>query len=147
MKRTLGMAIVVLVLVAGHAQAAGSPVGRWKTFDDETKQATSIVEIYGEGGAFNGRIVELLGEPDGGRAKLCDRCTGAERNRPLVGLVVLRGLTRDGTTFSGGTITDPKTGKTYKCTIELLDGGARLKVRGFVGLSLAGRNQFWQRVS
>jgi uncharacterized protein (DUF2147 family) len=143
---TVWIVSVMLLWTMTSALAAGSPVGKWKTIDDETKQAKSIIEIYEQGGVMFGRIIELLEEKDGGRGNLCDKCKGDDFNKPIVGMVILKGLKADGNEYSGGTIMDPASGKVYKCKIEVIEGGAKLKVRGFIGISLAGRNQFWLKV-
>jgi len=66
------------------------------------------------------------------------------KDKPIAGLVIIENLTEDGDEFNGGTIMDPENGKTYKCYIELLDDG-KLKVRGYLGISLLGRTQYWRR--
>ncbi|MCX7635535.1 MAG: DUF2147 domain-containing protein [Syntrophales bacterium] len=145
MKKTL-VVIVALLLALGAPVWAASPVGKWKTIDDETKKEKSIVEIYEVGGKYYGRIVQLLQEKDGGKSKLCTKCPGADANKPMLGLVFLKDLQADGNEFTGGTIMDPNNGKIYKCKMELIEGGSKLKVRGFLGVSLLGRTQIWQRV-
>jgi uncharacterized protein (DUF2147 family) len=144
MKRTIFISLLVLLFAASTAFAAGSPIGKWKTIDDKTKKEKSIVEIYSEGGKLYGKILELLQPEDKG--KICDKCPGADKNKPTVGLIIIKGLQQDGDEYAGGTILDPKEGKIYKCKIEVLDNGNKLKVRGFIGFSLIGRNQFWYRV-
>jgi uncharacterized protein (DUF2147 family) len=76
--------------------------------------------------------------------KLCDRCKGSKKNQPIQGLVIIEGLEKDGDEFNGGTILDPENGKTYKCYLELVDK-SKLKVRGYLGVSLLGRTQYWTR--
>ena len=145
MKRML----VVLGIVAwfvGPGWAADSPIGKWKTIDDETNKEKSIVEVYESGGKLYGKIIQLLQEKDGGAGKLCEKCTGSDSNKPLVGMVFLKDLKKDGDEYTGGSIMDPNNGKTYKCKMELDEGGKKLKVRGFIGLSLLGRTQVWHRV-
>lgn len=116
--------------------------GKWKTIDDESGQAKSIVEIYkGSNGQYYGKIQQLLMKPE---HATCIKCSDDRKNKPLVGLEIIRGLQKDGNEFSGGTITDPKTGKTYKCTIKR--DGDKLNVRGYIGFSLIGRTQTWQKV-
>ena len=61
-------------------------------------------------------------------------------------MIIVEGLTKDGSEYSGGTILDPKTGKIYKCYITL-DEVNKLKVRGFIGFALIGRTQYWHRVT
>ena len=116
--------------------------GKWKTIDDETGQAKSIVEISKNSkGQYTGKILQLLQKPEN---ENCIKCTDDRKNKPLVGLEIIRGIKKDGNEFTGGTITDPKSGKTYKCTITR--EGGKLKVRGYVGFSLIGRTQTWQQV-
>src|SRR5690606_7541150 len=117
--------------------------GKWKTIDDETGKAKSIVEITKNSkGQYIGKIVQLLEKPENNS---CVKCTDDRKNKPLIGLEIIRGLNKDGNEFTGGTITDPKSGKTYKCTIKR--EGDKLNVRGYVGFSLIGRTQTWQKVN
>lgn len=116
--------------------------GKWKTIDDETKQAKSIVEIYKKGDQYFGKISQLLIKPANPN---CTACKDDRKNKPILGMEIIRGLKKDGDEFTGGTITDPKTGKTYKCTITR--NGDNLNVRGYVGLSFIGRSQTWQKAN
>ncbi|MET3536477.1 DUF2147 domain-containing protein [Chryseobacterium limigenitum] len=116
--------------------------GKWKTVDDETKQAKSIVEIYKKGDQYYGKVSQLLIKPANPN---CVDCKDDRKNKPILGMEIIRGLKKDGDEFSGGTITDPKTGKTYKCTITRK--GDQLNVRGYIGISLMGRTQTWQKVN
>ncbi len=116
--------------------------GKWKTIDDETKQAKSIVEIYKKGDQYYGKISQLLIKPANPN---CTECKDDRKNRPIVGMEIIRGLKKDGNEFTDGTITDPKTGKTYKCTIKR--EGDKLNVRGYLGISAFGRTQTWQKVN
>lgn len=132
---------------AGTASAASaaSAVGRWTTIDDETKKPKSIVVIYEEGGKLFGKIEKLFLEPTEEQNPLCEKCEGKLKNQPIIGMVILRNLERDDDEWTGGTILDPANGKTYKCKIAVEDGGKKLKVRGYIGLSLIGRSQHWVR--
>ena len=118
--------------------------GKWKTIDDETGEAKSIVEIYKQNGKVYGKVVEILDAKK--RNLTCINCTGSDKDKPILGLVIIKGLEKDGDEYSDGTITDPNSGKIYKCYIEL-EGANKLNVRGYVGFSLLGRTQTWQRVN
>jgi len=120
-------------------------VGRWTTIDDETKKPKSVITIYEEGGKLFGKIEKLFRAPDEEQNPLCDKCEGALKNQPITGMVILRDLKKDGDEWSGGTILDPANGKTYKCKLAVEDGGKKLKVRGFIGIALLGRTQYWVR--
>ncbi|MEN4759204.1 DUF2147 domain-containing protein [Chryseobacterium sp. C39-AII1] len=116
--------------------------GKWKTIDDETKQAKSIVEIYKKGDQYFGKISQLLIKPSNPN---CTECKDDRKGKPILGMEIIRGLKKDGDEFTGGTITDPKSGKTYKCTITR--NGDKLNVRGYVGISLMGRSQTWEKAN
>ena len=146
MKKTMLLVAVILVCSVSLAFAAGSPVGKWKTIDDKTNKEKSVVEVYEAGGKIYGKIVQLLQEKDGGASKLCTKCTGSDQNKPMIGLVIVKGLKADGDEYTGGTIMDPNDGKVYKCKMEVVEGGSQMKVRGFIGFSLIGRTQIWHKV-
>jgi uncharacterized protein (DUF2147 family) len=133
-----------LLMIVGFSFSTNAQqlVGKWKTIDDETGKTKSIIQIYEQNGKYYGKIIELLLSEDKG--KLCDKCSGTNKNKPIEGMVIMEGMNKDGDGFSGGKIMDPKSGKTYKCSIEF-DGKDALKVRGFIGISLIGRTQTWKR--
>src|SRR5690606_20923941 len=112
------------------ALAADPAVGRWKTIDDQTGQAKSIVEItQGADGTLTGRIVELLNpsRPN----PTCDKCKDDRRNQPITGMEIIRGTKPEGGgEYAGGTILKPDEGKVYQSTMELIDGGSRPQVSG-----------------
>ncbi|AZA62544.1 MULTISPECIES: DUF2147 domain-containing protein [Chryseobacterium] len=139
MKKLLATFVLSLFSVMSFAQIEG----KWKTIDDETKQAKSIVEIYKKSdGKYYGKVSQLLIKPTNPN---CTGCKDDRKGKPILGLEIIRGLEKDGDEFTDGTITDPKTGKTYKCTIT--KSGDKLNVRGYMGVSLLGRTQVWQKVN
>lgn len=124
---------------------AQSITGKWKTFDDKTGEAKSIVEITEKDGKIYGKIIEILNPAK--KNDKCVNCSGDDKNKPLVGLVIIKGLEKDGKEYNDGKILDPTSGKLYKCivTINSKDPN-KLDVRGYVGISIAGRTQTWSRV-
>ena len=128
---------------AASAQGAASPVGLWRTIDDKTGKENGAVRIFESGGALYGRIERIT---DPARATLsCMKCSDDRKDKPLIGLDIMRGLKRDGETWTGGTILDPETGGIYKSSLRLDDAGQKLVVRGYIGVSLIGRSQTWIR--
>ena len=143
--RWLGLAtLTVLFASSALAQAPGA-VGRWTTIDDETKKPKSVVTIWEENGKLYGKIEKLFREPNEEQNPVCDKCEGALKNKPIIGMTILRDLKKDGSEWTGGTILDPANGKTYKATIAVEDGGKKLKLRGYIGIALIGRTQYWMR--
>lgn len=123
-----------------------TPVGRWRQIDDETGEARSIVKIYQDNGVLKGEVVELLAEPEDEGPPVCDQCQGELKNAPILGFPLLSGMTKDGDEWTRGTIIDPENGKEYQAKLSLDDNGRKLNVRGFIGLSLFGRTQVWERI-
>ena len=76
----------------------------------------------------------------------CDQCEGADRGKPVLGLTLIKGMQRNGTAYENGTIMDPRDGKVYRAKMNLSPDGQHLDVRGYLGISLFGRTQTWNRL-
>jgi len=155
-----GLPLLLPLLLAAFAPAQGfaaaapasvlsSPVGRWRTVDDRTGQVKSIVRIREQNGTLYGTVEKVFNPP--APNPLCIACTGALKDRPVIGLQILWGLRKDsddknGDEWSGGWILDPETGRIYRCTLALEDRGRKLRVRGYIGFSIFGRTEHWLRV-
>jgi uncharacterized protein (DUF2147 family) len=114
--------------------------------DDKTGKERSVVRIEEVDGLYQGRIEKLLNrQPDDDPDGLCRACEGERKDKPVVGMTILWGLMKDGDQYTGGQILDPKNGKIYRAKMKVLDGGRKLEVRGFIGVSLLGRSQTWVR--
>ena len=111
------------------AQSLTSPEGRWKTVDDETGQTKSIVEIYKRSdGTYDGKIVEILTDK---KDAVCDKCSGAKKNKPILGMVIIEDLEADDGYWSDGEILDPNKGSTYGLSVWYEDKNPNtLYVRG-----------------
>jgi uncharacterized protein (DUF2147 family) len=138
-------AVLLLACSAGAVRAASgpSPVGTWRTFDDLDGKESGVVEIVDVGGQLYGNITRI-NDPAKANA-LCAACTDDRKDKPVLGMQVIRGLKPDGDHWDGGEILDPKTGKVYKAKMHLEAGGQKLVVRGFIGIALFGRSQTWVR--
>ncbi len=147
--RLLLACFTLFTLFASLPMAASAneatPVGLWRTIDDKTGKEKSLVRITEVNGELRGTIEKLIREPNEDQNPVCDKCSGEKKNKPVLGMMILGGLKRDGKEWTGGEILDPNNGKTYKCKMSLDDGGKKLNVRGFIGVSLLGRTQVWLR--
>jgi uncharacterized protein (DUF2147 family) len=128
-------------LFLGISVNAQEITGQWETYDDKTQEKKAVIEIYQTDNLYYAKIVESFVR---GNDAICEKCEGAKKNQPIVGLVIIENLKEDGDEFNGGTILDPENGETYKCYLELINPN-KLKVRGFLGISLFGRTQYWRR--
>ena len=141
MRDAMFAAAVALLAEAAFAQA--TPVGLWKTIDDETKQEKSHVRIADTGGVVSGKIERLL-DPAKQDAK-CEKCADARKDQPVLGMTIIEGVKKnpDEAYWDGGSILDPNNGKVYRVRLTPKDGGKTLEVRGFIGPFY--RNQTWVR--
>ncbi len=140
------MTTVALLAACAAAHAQSTPVGLWKTIDDQTKQEKSYVRLTESGGVVGGKIERLV-DPTRQDA-VCDKCDGARQGQKIVGMQIVEGLKKnpDAAVWEGGTILDPNEGKTYKVKMTPKDGGKTLEVRGYIGAPMFGRTQVWTRV-
>ncbi len=134
--------IILFTYVLVNSYQTNQIEGVWITQDDETGKKKSEVLLYKNEGKLYGKILNLLLEEDKG--KLCVNCKGENKNLAIEGMVIVEGLELNGKTWEGGTILDPKSGKTYNCYITF-ENENTLKVRGYIGFSLLGRTQKWIR--
>ena len=119
-----------------------SIIGKWKTIDDLNGKEKGVVEIYEHKGKVYGKVIEIF-EADKKHLK-CEKCEGEDHNKPILGMNIIKGLSKNGDVYDGGKIIDPKNGKNYHCKITF-DGKDKLIVRGYIGISLFGRSQTWIR--
>jgi uncharacterized protein (DUF2147 family) len=135
-------AVALLMPTLAFAQA--TPVGLWKTIDDDGKTAKSLVRISEQGGTLVGSIDKLL-DPAAQTDAKCDKCADDRKNQPVVGLQIIRGVKGEGDgIWGGGEILDPNNGKTYRTRLKPVDGGKKLEMRGYIGPFY--RTQTWIRV-
>ncbi|WP_309609752.1 DUF2147 domain-containing protein [Flavobacterium sp.] len=133
---------ISFIFICFHSNAQ-SVFGKWKTIDDKTGEAKSIVEIFENSEKVYGKVVEIMDASKSSRK--CDKCTGTDKDKPVLGLVIIKGLSKDGDEYNGGKIVDPESGKIYKSFIKL-QGKDKLEVRGYIGFAIIGRSQTWIRV-
>jgi uncharacterized protein (DUF2147 family) len=142
MTRSTFISIALFFFAIFFAQSQ-TVVGKWKTIDDETGKAKSIVEIYEKSGKIYGKVIDILEEEN--KNRVCTNCSGDDKNKPILGMIVIKGLSKKGSEYTNGKILDPKNGKLYRCHITL-ESKDKVKVRGYIGISLLGRTQYWYRV-
>jgi len=143
----LKIALATLAFAA-HAMAfaQATPVGLWKTIDDDTQQEKSLVRITESGGMLSGKIEKLL-DPTAKPDAVCDKCTDERKDKPILGMTILRNLKHnaaDAEWWDGGDVVDPNNGKTYKARVRTIEGGKKLQMRGYIGPFY--RTQTWVRV-
>ena len=109
-------AVLFLIAAATAALAQNTPVGVWKTIDDDTKQEKSLVRISESGDVVSGKIEKLLNASE--QDAVCEKYSDARRGRPIVGMSIIDGLKHRGEVWEGGHILDPNNGKVYKAPMQ-----------------------------
>lgn len=143
-KIALALGLLATTVFAHAADPLDGTV--WKTIDDKTKQAKAVVKFTEQSnGTLNASIQSVLTP---GEENACKKCEGTYKNKSLKGLTIVRNLKNvGGTSYEGGSILDPQSGKTYKLKGNLAAGGKKLELRGFIGVAALGRNQTWVRAN
>jgi uncharacterized protein (DUF2147 family) len=145
------LVVVSAIIMLGAASAtlrAAEPtaVGLWEQVDEKTGKPESWFKITERNGAYEGNIVKIFFKPGEDERWVCDKCEGAERGKPVLGLALIKGMQRNGSSYENGTIMDPRDGAVYRALMKLSPDGQKLEVRGFLGISLFGRSQVWNRL-
>jgi len=134
--------LLLVMLFFSQISFSQTIFGKWRTIDDETGKEKGIVEIFERNGKVFGRIIDILDIEH--KHHKCVKCEGEDKNKPILGLTIIKGMKKNGNEYEGGKVLDPKNGKLYQCKISL-DGKDKLIVRGYIGISLLGRSQTWVR--
>ncbi|WP_299779122.1 DUF2147 domain-containing protein [uncultured Formosa sp.] len=131
-----------LLLITLSITATGQTIiGQWETYDDKTNEKKALIEISKTNDIYSAKIIDkYIGEKN----SVCTACEGDKKNQPMIGLVIIEDIKKDDDEYSDGTILDPESGDVYSCYLKLVNNN-KLKVRGFLGVSLFGRTQYWLR--
>jgi uncharacterized protein (DUF2147 family) len=128
------------------AMAQNTPVGLWRTIDDDGKTEKSTVRITSNGGVLTGKVEHIT---DPAKAnEVCSKCEDDRKDKPIVGMTIINDVKQDAeesNVWAGGLILDPAKGSTYKVRLKVIDGGKKLEVRGYIGSPMFGRTQTWIR--
>ena len=143
-KIVLALGLLSATVLANAADPLNGTV--WKTIDDTTKQPKAIVKFTEQkNGTLTATIQSILTP---GEENSCTKCEGPYHNKSLKGVTIVNGLKNvGGKNYDNGTILDPKNGKTYKLKAQIIEGGKKLKLRGYIGVAALGRNQTWVRAN
>jgi uncharacterized protein (DUF2147 family) len=146
--RSMVAAAVLLIVAAASPVRAAEPTatGLWEQVDENTGKPESWFKITERNGVYEGALVKIFYKPGEDPNWVCDKCQGAEKGRPVLGLTLIKGMQRNGLSYENGTIMDPRDGSVYRALMRLTPDGKKLEMRGYLGISLFGRSQVWNRL-
>jgi uncharacterized protein (DUF2147 family) len=131
----------------GSARAAQDPTvaGFWQQSDDSGKVGAWFYFVE-KNGVYEGRMVKLFSKPGEVFVPNCVKCEGDQKNAPMLGLVIVKGMKRNGLKYEGGSIMDPRDGQVYHAQMEVSPDNQKLSVRGYLGIPMLGQTQIWTRM-
>lgn len=138
MTRLFAIALFSLISFSATSQ---SIVGKWKTVDDNTGDARSVVEIYQKGDKYFGKVIKLIELPGSDPNPICVACPDDRKDQPVIGMNIIRDMEFDegDNEYDNGDIIDPESGNIYDCKLWIENGN--LMVRGY--LYFFYRTQMW----
>ena len=147
MIQKLALGIAVIFGSLSTLAMAQDLTGTWQQIDDKTGSPKAVIEIRKEANqTYTGKIIKVTPRPGYTPRELCNKCPAPYTNQPILGMKIMDGLTQTKPGYwSGGEILDPDNGKTYR--VQLTARGDKLFVKGYIGISLFGREQVWVRTS